>query len=106
MLIWVHWAVNMPWSYAIVICLSFMCDGSMTSMLPPLSLEIFSIKRGPQVYGWMYSCFASAAMLGALFVKVGQDNIGYHGMLMVCLGSTCVAAITTFFYDFTPVNYL
>ena len=34
MLVWVHWAVYEVWSYSIVICLSFMCDGDITSMAP------------------------------------------------------------------------
>ena len=30
----VHWAHHHAGSYALVVCLSFMCDGSMTSMIP------------------------------------------------------------------------
>jgi hypothetical protein len=68
MLIWVHWAVFHAWSYSIVICLSFMCDGSMTSMLPVVTLHVFGLMRGNKVYGYMYSVFGAAAMLGTLFV--------------------------------------
>jgi len=38
MLIWVHWAVYSDWQFFIVICLSYMCDGSLTSMLPVVTL--------------------------------------------------------------------
>ena len=68
LLISVHWAVYRAWSYAIVICLSFMCDGSMTSMLPVVTLHVFGIKRGGQVYSYMYSVFGVAAMLGTFAV--------------------------------------
>ena len=47
MLIWVHWSVNNAFTYAITICLSFMCDGSMTSMLPVVTLSVFKLTRGP-----------------------------------------------------------
>ena len=46
LLVSVHWAVFQAWSYSIVICLSFMCDGSMTSMLPVVTLHVFGTKRG------------------------------------------------------------
>ena len=45
-----------------------MGDGSMTSMLPPITIHIFGNKRGIEVYGFMYSVFGLAALLGTLFV--------------------------------------
>ena len=69
MLIYVHWAVNSATAYFVVICLSFMCDGSMTSMLPVVTTRVFGIERGGQVYGYMYSVFGVAAILGTIFVK-------------------------------------
>ena len=68
MLIAVHWAVYHASTYFIVICLSFMCDGSMTSMLPVITNKIFGLKRGGEVYGYMYSVFGAAAILGTIFV--------------------------------------
>ncbi len=47
MLIAVHWAVYNAYSYFIVICLSFMCDGSITSMVPVVTNRIFGTARGP-----------------------------------------------------------
>ena len=46
LLLCVHWAVFQAWSYSIVICLSFMCDGSMAAILPVVTLNVFGIKRG------------------------------------------------------------
>jgi hypothetical protein len=45
-----------------------MCDGSMTSMLPVITNKIFGLKRGGQIYGYMYSVFGAAALLGTIFV--------------------------------------
>ena len=69
MLIWVHWAVNNSTSYFIVICLSFMCDGSITSMIPVVTKQVFGTSRGPSVYSYVFSTFGISAMLGTLFVK-------------------------------------
>lgn len=53
----------------------------------------------------MFSTFGVASMLGTLFVKLGQDSLGFHGMLLVCIGFTASAAIITFFYDFHKFSY-
>ena len=100
MLIAVHWAVNNAASYAIVICLSFMCDGSITSMIPVVTNHVFGVKRGPSVYGYMFSTFGVAAMLGTLLVKTCQDPLGYTGMLLICLGFTICSAIIAMLYKF------
>ena len=68
-LIAVHWAVYEAFPYACVICLSFMCDGSMTSMIPVVTNRIWGVNRGSTVYGYMFSTFGVASMLGTLFVK-------------------------------------
>jgi len=105
LLVVIHWAVYHAWSYFIVICLSFMCDGSMTSMLPVVTLNIFGILRGPQIYSYMYSVFGVAAMLGTFFVGTCQGSLGYNGMLVLCLGFTVTAAIISFFYEFSALSY-
>ena len=58
------------WSYTIVVFLSFMCDGSMASMLPAVTLTVFGIKRGGQVYSYLYSTFGAAALLGTFVVML------------------------------------
>lgn len=69
MLIAVHWSVYNKYTYFITICLTFMCDGSMTSMIPVVANKVFGLKRGPMVYSYLFSTFGIAAMLGTLFVK-------------------------------------
>lgn len=88
------------------IWVNFMGDGSMTSMLPVVTISIFGLKRGTQVYGYMFSVFGLAAMSGLVIVGLLQQSIGYSGMLIVCLMFTSVAAVLTWFYKFNePVNY-
>ena len=82
-----------------------MCDGAMTSMLPVVTLHIFGIKRGGQVYSYMYSVFGVAAIVGTILVLTCQKMIGYHGMLVICLIMTLIAATTTYFYRFVLINY-
>lgn len=67
-LVAVHWAVNNSYAYFMVICLSFMCDGSMTSMIPVVANVVWGTKRGSSVYGYLFSTFGVASMLGTLFV--------------------------------------
>ena len=102
----IHWAVYQSWSYAIVICLCFMCDGSMTSMIPVVTNRVFGVKRGPQVYGYMFSTFGVAAMLGTLLVNTLQSTDEYTGMMLICLGFTLASATLTFFYQFYKISYL
>ena len=65
----IHWAHYNAASYSVVVCLSFMCDGSMTSMIPVVTNQVFGVNRGSTVYGYMFSTFGVASMLGTLFVK-------------------------------------
>ena len=100
-----HWAVYNGGTYFIVICLSFMCDGSMTSMIPVVTNNIYGLKRGPMVYSYIFSTFGVAAMLGTLFVKTCQTALGYHVMLIICLGFTMTAGLITIFYRFDRISY-
>merc|ERR1712079_525211 len=99
-------AVYNAYTYFAVICLSFMCDGSMTSMIPVVTNRVFGVNRGPTVYGYMFSTFGVASMLGTLFVTTSQTRLGYHGMLLVCTCFTFSAAIITFFYKFRKMSYM
>ena len=66
-LVGMHFATD-PISFGTCVFVCFMCDGSMTSMLPVVTLEVFGLKRCNQVYGFMFSVFGVAAMSGTLFV--------------------------------------
>ena len=64
----VNYAVYNRYAFMVVTWLTFMCDGSLTSMLPAVTVDQFGIKRGPQVYSIMYSCFGCSAVLGLILV--------------------------------------
>lgn len=97
----IHVANSNPYIFGACIWINFMGDGSMTSMLPVVTINVFGLKRGTEVYGYMYSVFGLAAMSGVFIVQFFQPKFGYFGMLWVCLLFTLVAAIFTVFYKFT-----
>ena len=59
------------------------------------------------MYGFMYSIFGLASLLGTFFVLYVQAEIEYIGMINVCLFFTLTAAILAYFYDFAkPLCYM
>ena len=73
----IQFAVYNKYAFMLVSCLTFMCDGSLTSMLPALTVAQFGIVRGPEVYSIMYSAFGVASMLGLFFMLTIKDIIGF-----------------------------
>lgn len=67
-LILIHFVTTSAIGFGACIWVNFMGDGSMTSMLPVVTLNVFGLKRGTQVYGYMYSVFGLAAMSGTFIV--------------------------------------
>ena len=65
----IHWTVSNTFLYFVTICLAFMCDGCTASMLPVATNRVFGLKRGASVYGYMFSTFGVAAMIGILMVN-------------------------------------
>jgi hypothetical protein len=45
----------------------------MISMLPVVTLHVFGLKRGDQVYGYMYSVMGLASFMSGVFVKLWQQ---------------------------------
>lgn len=107
LIVLVNYAVYNKWAFMVVSCLTYMCDGSLTSMLPALTVQQFGIERGPQVYGIMYSVFAVACMLGVLLVLTIKDNIGYGGMFLISFCLSSIAALLTYLFNEKVVfNYI
>lgn len=104
-LIMVHYTQTSPVGFGACIFVALMCDGSITSMLPAVTLGVFGFKRGNQVYSYMYSVFALAAMSGTFLVKTIQLSIGYNGMLNVCVGFSLVAALLAYLYKVERISY-
>lgn len=103
----VHVTNTNPYAFGACIWINFMGDGSMTSMLPVVTLSVFGLKRGTEIYGYMYSVFGLAAMSGLVIVETLQPKIGYSGMLWICLLFTLIAAGFTVSYKFTEkISYL
>jgi uncharacterized membrane protein len=73
-----------------------MCDGSLTSMLPALTVAQFGITRGPEVYSVMYSAFGVASMLGLFFMLTIKDIIGFAGMFVISFCFVSLAAFMNF----------
>ena len=93
-----EWSLNFPWLYFIVICVSMMCEGAITSILPTETLKHFGTKRGSQIYSYMFSSFGVSAITGSILVALLQYEIGYTGMLYLCLALTLIAFLLTFVY--------
>ena len=85
-----------------------MCDGSITSMLPAITIGQFGMQRGTQVYAYMYSTFGVAAMIGFGCVSLGlRELIGYRGMFALGFTSCTIAAILTYVLnEKKPFNYI
>lgn len=88
----VQYAVHNRYAFFVVTCLTFMCDGSLTSMLPALTVAQFGISRGPQVYGYMFSVFGVAALSSTLVFKYGIATFEYRGMFAICSFFSLAAA--------------
>ena len=54
-LVLVHFVTSSAVGFGACILINFMGHGSMTSMLPVVTLNVFGYKRGTQVFGYMYS---------------------------------------------------
>ena len=56
--------------YYLISCSIVMaCEGLLTSMLPVLSLNIFGLRRGPQVFGILGTYGVSVSLIMMLFIK-------------------------------------
>ena len=106
LIIVVQWAVHNDWVYLAVCCLTYMCDGSLTSMLPAITIGQFGIKRGPEIYSYMYSTFGVSSMIGLFLVNTVKDEIGYPGMFAIGGCFSSMAAILTYILrEDQPFNY-
>ena len=95
----VKWSLNMHWFlYAINICISMMCEGAITSILPTETMKHFGKTRGSTVYSFMFSSLGVSAITGSILVSLLQYKIGFTGMLYICMGLTLVSFLLTIIY--------
>ena len=105
-LIVIQFSVHNAYAFGLCVWINYLGDGSMTSMLPVVTINIFK-NRGTEVYGYMFAEFGFAAIYGVILVQLFQSSIGYNGMLvLLCVISICVTGTLTWFYEFdTPFSY-
>lgn len=45
-ILFVEWSLSVPWLFLLIICMSMMCEGAITSILPTETLKHFGTNRG------------------------------------------------------------
>lgn len=105
-IICINWAVKAKWSYLLNSVCIYLCDGSMTAMLPAFTVMQFGVQRGPEVYGYMFSVFAISNFMGVLNVMFLKEHIGYIGMFAIGFVFTILAGILNQIVDRKPFDYV
>lgn len=82
-----------------------MLGGSVASMLPAITLQVFGIEYGNQVYAILYSVYAISAQSTTLLVQLLQSKIGYSGMINLCVFFTLTAGIVGYNYTIRRFDY-
>lgn len=67
-LVLVHYTTTSAYLFGACMFVNFMGDGSMTSMLPVVCINVFGLRRGTEVFGYLFSEFGFAALVGVLVV--------------------------------------
>ena len=83
--------------YGICVSLNIAGAGSLLSMLPSIAISIFGLKRGPQIYGFLFSHIGMAALLSLLAVNL-SDNA-----MLVCLIFGLISCVLCLCYNFENV---
>jgi MFS family permease len=105
MIVLVSYSVFHRWTFMVVSCLIWITDGSLTAMIPAFTLTKFGVKRGPEVYGYMFSVFALANLFGLLAVLVLKPFVGFTGMFIIGLIFSLGAAFLNIVIDPRPFDY-
>lgn len=95
----ISYSVYVKWHFMVVSCLIWLTDGSLTAMLPAFTVMQFGIKRGPEVYGYMFSVFGLSNLFGIFFVLVVKPYVGFTGMFIVGLAFSMCAGILNILID-------
>ena len=99
LIVLINVAVYNKWAFMVVTCLTYMCDGSLTSMLPALTVQQFGLIRGPQIYSYLFSVFGLSCLMSIFVVTNFKHALGYTGMFMLSFCFSSVAAICTYIFD-------
>ena len=82
--------------YMVTCVAMFAAEGAFIAMLPVLTLKIFGLKRGPQIYSYVQSGEAVSALLCILVVSTVKPEEGYLGIFTISLVLTLTAAVCAF----------
>ena len=58
------------WLYFANVCISMMCEGAITSILPTETLNHFGTIKGSEIFAFMFSSYGVSAISGSVFVAL------------------------------------
>jgi len=68
------------------------CQGAFLAMLPVLTLKIFGMRRGPEVYGFSNASGLFASILALALVATIKQTYGFDGMFGISFFLILLAA--------------
>ena len=68
------------------------CQGAFLAMLPVLTLKVFGMRRGPEVYGFSNASGLFASLLALALVATIKQTYGFEGMFGISFLLILVAA--------------
>ena len=72
------WAVNIPAIYFICVLLNYFSLGGLWAIAPTLSVTIFGMSKGPQVYAWIMLSSTFASLMNIFTLDYLLDATNYH----------------------------
>ena len=88
----IHLAVKNEWAYFSTVFVLMSVDGGFNAMMPVLTLNIFGMRRGPQVYsliqmGSIISGLSAVFVISELLPYIGYDGVFFMGLCTTLLGA-------------------
>lgn len=70
MIVTLEWSLKTnKYLYFANVCISMVCEGAITSILPTETISHFGEERGPQIYAYLFSSFGVSAIVGSVIVR-------------------------------------
>jgi hypothetical protein len=58
---------------------------------PTLAQALFGQRTGSNIYGFYWTCFATANFIGYAYVSQLSKKISFDNVIYICLGMCCLA---------------
>ena len=101
-----RWAVQNRWSYLLSSVTIMASQGAFLAMLPVLTLKVFGMRRGPEVYGFSNASGLFASVLALALMATVKQTYGFDGMFCISFFLILVAAAFSSTLDEnTPFKY-